>query len=213
MHAATNSPAARRGRLRVADLVHSPADVDLDGTRALLAAAEAAAVARFVHVSIAGLEHMKGLAYTRRKLEAEEIVRSSLIPSSIVRATGFYWLLERLFAGMAEQRVLAVPAHVRMAPVDSDEVAAFVVDGLLAGRTGAETFAGPETLTLVELLEQYLDARGHPRRIRRAPVPRRLQRALTAGSTAPGAPRGTTTWAEWLARRDTAGPAELPLAA
>ena len=72
VHAATNSPAARRGRLRVADLVHSPADVDLDGTRALLAAAEAAAVARFVHVSIAGLEHMKGLAYTRRKLEAEE---------------------------------------------------------------------------------------------------------------------------------------------
>jgi len=140
-------------------------------------------------------------------------VRSSLIPSSIVRATGFYWLLERLFAGVAEQRVLAAPAHVSMAPVDSDEFAAFVVDGLLAGRTGAETFAGPETLTLVELLEQYLDARGHPRRIRRAPVPRRLQRALTAGSTAPGAPRGTTTWAQWLARRDTAGPAELPLAA
>ena len=213
VHAATNSPAARRGRLRVADLVHSPADVDLDGTRALLAAAEAAAVARFVHVSIAGLEHMKGLAYTRRKLEAEEIVRSSLIPSSIVRATGFYWLLERLFDGMAEQRVLAVPAHVRMAPVDSDEVAAFVVDGLLAGRTGAESFAGPETLTLVELLEKYLDARGRPRRIRRAPVPRRIQRALTAGSTAPGAPRGTTTWAQWLARRDAAGPAELPLAA
>ena len=140
-------------------------------------------------------------------------MRSSLIPSSIVRATGFYWLLERLFDGMAEQRVLAMPAHVRMAPVDSDEVAAFVVDGLLAGRTGAESFAGPETLTLVELLEQYLDARGRPRRIRRAPVPRRIQRALTAGSTAPGAPRGTTTWAQWLARRDAAGPAELPLAA
>jgi uncharacterized protein YbjT (DUF2867 family) len=100
-----------------------------------------------------------------------------------------------------------------MAPVDSDEFAAFVVDGLLAGRTGVEAFAGPETLTLVELLEQYLDARGRARRIRSAPVPRRLQRALTAGSTAPGAPLGTTTWAQWLARRDTAEPAELPLAA
>src|SRR4029078_11978589 len=110
---------------------------------------------------------------------------------------------------MAEQRVLAAPAHVSMAPVDSDEFAAFVVDGLLAGRTGAESFAGPETLTLVELLAQYLDGTGRPRRIRRAPVPRRIQRALTAGSTAPGAPRGTTTWAQWLARGHARRAAEL----
>jgi hypothetical protein len=37
IHAATNSPAARRERFTLRDLVRSPADVDVTGTRALRA--------------------------------------------------------------------------------------------------------------------------------------------------------------------------------
>jgi hypothetical protein len=39
VHAATNSPAARRGHFQLRDFVVSPADVDVHKTRALLAAA------------------------------------------------------------------------------------------------------------------------------------------------------------------------------
>ena len=39
VHAATHSPAAQRGRLRMGDFRSSPTDVDLDGTRQLLDAA------------------------------------------------------------------------------------------------------------------------------------------------------------------------------
>ncbi|HEX4689403.1 MAG TPA: NAD(P)-dependent oxidoreductase, partial [Solirubrobacteraceae bacterium] len=77
VHAATNSPAARRGRFRLGDFVRSPADVDVHGTSALLAAAERERVAHFVHVSIVGLEHLRRLPYARRKLEAEQLVRAS----------------------------------------------------------------------------------------------------------------------------------------
>jgi uncharacterized protein YbjT (DUF2867 family) len=201
VHAATHSPAAQRGGFRLGDVVRSPADVDVEGTRALVAAGEQEGIAQFVQVSIAGLQPVRRLPYARRKLQAEAVVRSSRVPWSIVRATGFYWLLERMFENMVSQPVLALPAHACMAPVDSDEFADEIVDCVARGRLGErQDFAGPQTLTMIELMEQYLAATGRTRRIRGAPLPKRLQAAITAGSTSAGARRGTTTWAQWLQR-------------
>ena len=214
VHAATHSPAAQRGRFRLGDFVRSPADVDVQGTRALLAAGEQEGIEQFVHVSIAGLEHMRRLPYSRRKLEAEQAVRSSDVPWSIVRATGFYWLLERMCENMVTQRVLALPAHACMAPVDSDDFAGDIVGCVADGRLGErEDFAGPQTLTMIGLMEQYLAATGRTRRIRRAPLPKKLQVAITAGNTSAGARRGTTTWAQWLQRSAAAQHPDLEAAA
>jgi uncharacterized protein YbjT (DUF2867 family) len=106
-----------------------------------------------------------------------------------------------MFENVASQRILTVPAHASMAPVDSDEFAEFVVESVTQGETGErQDFAGPQTLTMVELMEQYLHANGEHRRIRRAPVPRKVQTAITAGSTSANARRGRTTWAQWLTR-------------
>jgi uncharacterized protein YbjT (DUF2867 family) len=215
IHAATNSPAARRGRFKLGDFLRSPADVDVNGTSALLTAAAQADVKQFVHVSIVGLEHLRQMPYSRRKLEAEQIVRSSNVPWSIVRATGFYWLLERMFDSMVKQRILALPAHASMAAVDSDEFAQFIVECIADGRPGErEDFAGPQTLTMIELMELYLAARGLQRRIRHAPLPRRIQAAMTAGNTPSANARlGTTTWAQWLQRTSKTPHPELGLAA
>lgn len=199
IHAATNSPAARRGAFKLGDFLGSPADVDVKGTGALLDAAERARVGHFMYVSIAGLEHLRLMPYSRRKLEAEQIVKNSNVAWSIVRATGFYWLLDRMFEKMAGQRVLALPAHARMAPVDSDEFAQFIVECLADGLSRErEDFAGPQTASMVELMEQYLVARGVQRRIRRVPLAERVQAAITAGNTSATNRHGTTTWAEWL---------------
>jgi len=201
VHAATHSPAAQRGGLRPLDFVRSPTDVDIDGTKALLAAAQDAAVEHFVHVSIVGLPHMARLPYSRVKLSAEELVQASAVPWSIVRATGFYWLLDRMLARIVKRPPVFMPAKVHMQPVDSDEFAAFIVESLSDGRRGErEDFAGPAQLTPHELAEEYLAARGLHRRIWSAPVPQRLQAALTAGNTSPHGRLGATTWAEWLRR-------------
>jgi uncharacterized protein YbjT (DUF2867 family) len=214
IHAATNSPAAQRGHFKLRDFLRSPRDVDVNGTSALLAAAEQADVELFVHVSIVGLEHLRRMPYSRRKLQAEQIVQSSNVPWSIVRATGFDWLLERMFENIAQQRILALPADARMAPVDSDEFAEFIVEGVSDGRRGeCEDFAGPQTLSMIELMEQYLSARGLQRRIRRAPLPKKVQAAMTAGNTSPGARLGKTTWAQWLRRSQAAERPDLDLAA
>jgi uncharacterized protein YbjT (DUF2867 family) len=199
IHAATHSPAAQRGRFVLRDAVRSPADVDVAGTRALLRAASNAEVARFVYVSIVGLAHLRRMPYARRKLDAEQLVLEADVPWSIVRATGFYWLLDRMFANLVRGRVLAVPSRASMAPVDSDDFAAYIVAGVVDDASGErDDFAGPETLTMVELMETYLRAWSLSRRVRRAPLPRRVQAAITAGNTSAGARQGTRTWAEWL---------------
>jgi uncharacterized protein YbjT (DUF2867 family) len=140
------------------------------------------------------------------KLAAEQLVRESAVPWSIVRATGFYWLLER--------PIVLCPRDVHMQPVDSDEFADFVVAALADGpRHEREDFVGPETLTMRELAEQYLAARGLRRRIWNAPLPRSVRQALEAGNTSPEARQRVATWSEWLRRSRTVSPAAASLAA
>ena len=100
VHAATFSPAARRGFLLPTDFFRSPPHVDVEGTNRLLEAAKAAGVGHVLYVSIVGVERTS-LPYARLKLVAETLVRRSGLPWSIVRATPFYWLIDRMLANMA----------------------------------------------------------------------------------------------------------------
>jgi uncharacterized protein YbjT (DUF2867 family) len=202
-------PPTRRGRYRLGDLVRSPTDVDVDGTRALLEASQETGVEQFVHVSIVGLPQMARVPYARVKLAAEDLVRESPVPWSIVRATGFYWLLDRLLAGMTRRRGVVLPAGVSMQPVDSDDFAEYVVETAMGGPRGErQDFVGPETLTMRELTEQYLAARGLRRHIWQVPVPRSVKAALGA-HTSCDARQGSTTWAQWLRRSDAGAGALL----
>jgi uncharacterized protein YbjT (DUF2867 family) len=199
VHAATWSPAARRGYLLPTDLVTTPRDVDVDGTRRLLAEAERAGVGHFLHVSIVGLEQVR-LPYARVKLAAEALVRASAVPWSIVSATGFYWLWHRMLTKQLRLPVWLLPS-LRVQPVDSDDFAEYVVESLASGLGGdREDFAGPETLTLDELGRQFLRARGDHRRLVRIPVPKRFAQAA-GGLASPDARHGTTTWSQWLSRQ------------
>lgn len=196
VHAATWSPAARRGYLLPVDLVRTPTDVDVAGTRRLLAEASRVGVEHFLHVSIVGLERVR-LPYARVKLSAEEQVRASAVPWSIVPATGFYWLWHRMLTKQLRLPVWVLPSLL-LQPVDADDFAEYVLDCLARGPGGdREDFAGPETLTLADLGRQFLSARGERRPVVPIPVPARLSQAA-GGLAGSDARRGTTTWSEWL---------------
>jgi uncharacterized protein YbjT (DUF2867 family) len=200
VHAATWSPAARRGYLVPGDLVRTPSDVDIDGTRRLLAEADRAGVAHFLHVSIVGLQRVH-LPYARVKLAAEELVRASGMPWSIVPGTSFHWLWHRMFTKQLRIPVWPLPSLV-VQPVDSDDFADYVVECLTEGPRGDRTdFSGPETLTLVDLARQFLEARGERRAVVPIPLPRGLKQ-VAGGLAASNARRGTTTWSEWLQRQE-----------
>lgn len=202
IHAATHSPAAQRGAFRLVDFVRSPTDVDVRGTAALLDAAHKEGVRHFIYVSIAGLPSMARLsAYARVKIAAEKRVRRGPVPWSIVRATEFYWLLDRMLATLTRRPVLRLPADVRMQPVDSSDFARFVAATVSNEERGERRdFVGPQALTLRELAEQYLAARQLERRIRNVALPRWIRTALEAGGASSNVHAGATTWAEWLRR-------------
>jgi uncharacterized protein YbjT (DUF2867 family) len=199
VHAATHSPAAQRGRLTLGDFFRSPTDVDIDGTRQLLAEASRADVGHFVHVSIVGVQHAR-LPYSRVKADAEKLVREGPVPWSIVPATPFYWLLARMLDKMADRRIWLLPSNLDTQPGDATDFAGYVVECLADGPRGLrKDFGGPEILTLVEMAREYQAARGITRRIVGLPLPGFALRAA-GPQTCPDGRHGKTTWSEWLRR-------------
>src|ERR671913_1818 len=159
IHAATLSPAARRGYFVPKDFWSSPTEVDREGTARLLEGAAAAGVSHIVYVSIVGIDRPR-VPYLRRKLEAENLVRSGQVPWSIARATQFHWLQDRLLGRMARLPLVPLPANLPMEPVDTTD------------------FGGPEVLTFAEAFDQWRDTRA--RQVRTLPFP--LPRALRNGA-------------------------------
>jgi nucleoside-diphosphate-sugar epimerase len=69
VHAATLSPAAQRGRFRPGDCFRSPPDVDVQGTRRLLAEATQAGASHVLHASVVGVQASR-VPYSRVKAAA-----------------------------------------------------------------------------------------------------------------------------------------------
>lgn len=198
IHAATLSPAARRGFFVPKDLWSSPSEVDRDGTARLLDQAAAAGVGHILYVSIVGIDRPR-VPYLRRKLEAEYLIRQSPVPWSIARATQFHWLLDRMLGKIARLPIVPLP-DLQVEPVDTSDFADYVVESLDNGPAGRlADFGGPEVLTFSDAFDQWRQIRDGAVRTMRFPLP---QAATTAAATMsisdPSSRHGTVTWAEWL---------------
>lgn len=198
VHAATHSPAARRGMVRLRDLVTSPTDVDVTGTRQLLAAAAKSRVDHFLHISIVGVQQSR-LPYSKVKAAAEDEVRGGAVPWSIVPATAFYWLLARMFDTVAHRRLWPLPANAETQPCDSADFAEYAVTCLLDGPGGTRPdFGGPQIASFGEFAREYRAVRGIDRRVMLPRVPARMLRGFGRLTCGENGRRGTTTWSDWL---------------
>jgi uncharacterized protein YbjT (DUF2867 family) len=206
INAATHSPVAQRGGFRPIDFFRSPADVDAEGTQRLLDLSQQASVQHFLHVSIVGLDEAS-LPYARIKLAGERMVRQSALSWSLVRAMPFYYLLERMLAGLAWLPVWPVPRTV-FNPVDTSDVADYLVHCAFDGGRGERAeIGGPEDVGLVEFARQYQQARGMHRPV--MPINLADKTARGMGFVVSSGVRGTLSWREWLSRRVS----EMPAAA
>jgi uncharacterized protein YbjT (DUF2867 family) len=198
INAATYSPIARRGAVRAVDFFRSPSGVDVDGTRRLLAQCEKAGIQHFLHVSIVGLDDAS-LPYARVKLAGERLVRESSLSWSVVRAMPFYYLLERLLDQLRWLPIWPVPTAI-FNPVDTSDVAAYLVQCALDGKRGTrEEVGGPEDLSCAEFARQYQELRG----VHRPILPMRVSERTTRGMgfvVAQGR-RGALPWSTWLGRQ------------
>jgi NADH dehydrogenase len=140
------------------------------GTRDLVAAAEAAAVRRFVHMSALGVdEETKDLVpYYGAKWEMEQAVRGSSLPFVIFRPSFVFGLdggllpTFRKLARLAPVTPIAGTGEQRLQPIWADDVATYFDRALEDDTPTGTTFelGGPDVVTWNELWARLKEALG-----------------------------------------------------
>jgi len=184
---------------------------DEEKARHLVRAASAAGARHLVYISVVGADRIpvtSGIdraifGYYASKLAAERVVSGSGLPWTTLRATQFHDLLLSVAQGMAKLPVVPVPAGFRFQPVDTDEVAARLVELALGAPAGlVPDMAGPRVYAMTDLVRDYLRARRKRRPIVPLRVPGNAARAFRDGANlAPDRAVGRRTWEEFLAER------------
>ncbi|MEJ3404080.1 NAD(P)H-binding protein [Rathayibacter sp. YIM 133350] len=172
------------------------------GPRVVAAAARIAKVRRLVLLSIVGIEQTP-LPYYRAKVAQEQAYRESGLQFTIVRATQFHDLVDRLF-GLAPFGWTTRTPGLRFQPVAVADVARVLVDEAVIppGRQRVITVAGPEVLPAHTIASLRRSAHLGNGPIIPLPLPRRLTAAFRNGANLPPHPdvTGTLSFAEWLTR-------------
>lgn len=187
--------------------------VDVRGTQHLAnAVAAQRQPAHLVYISIVGCD-ANPYPYYRAKTAAEEAIRASGVPATVVRATQFHSLTAQIAKGLTVGPLAFSLGDMASQSVDVDWVAARLADYSAGprpqGLVRSRELAGPRAIALGEaaaLVREHV-GRGAPRVLRIPPLGGTL-RAFSNGSNLPqGDPEiGGTTFEKWLA----AQPRRLP---
>jgi uncharacterized protein YbjT (DUF2867 family) len=188
----------------VIDVTNSPAFDDATSLkffetscRNLIEAAEAARVKHHVVLSVVGTDRLLDSGYFRAKMIQEDLVRTSLIPHTVLRATQFFEFVERIARADSDERVS--PAFIQ--PIASEEVAAALADLATASpRNGMIEAAGPEMFRLDEMVRRVRRIHQDRRAVVTDPGARYYGAELREDTLTPdeGAILGVTRFDEWL---------------
>lgn len=135
-------------------------------TQNLVRAAARAGRPHLVYISVVGAERIPissrldrmMFSYYDMKRKAEQTVEHSELPWTTLRATQFHDLIFTLVSTLAKSPVVPVLSGVAFQPVDSDEVAARLVELALDPPSGlVPGMAGPRTYTMRDLIRGYLE--------------------------------------------------------
>jgi uncharacterized protein YbjT (DUF2867 family) len=200
---------ALAGAQVVVDVVNSPSFEDRavleffeTSGRNLLAAEAAAGVGHHVALSVVGSDRLPDSGYLRAKMAQEKLIKASRIPYSILRSTQFFEFVNGIAQSATDgQTVRLSPALLQ--PIVSDDVVAALADIVLGPPVnGTVEVAGPERISLDELVRRYLSAKHDARQVVADIHARYFGTELNDQSLTPGDnPRiGPTRFEDWLSR-------------
>jgi len=170
-------------------------------TRNLVAAGAAAGIAHYVALSVVGLERLPESGYLRAKLAQENLIKSSGLPYSILRATQFLEFLPSIIAGGTTGETIRL-SSAQFQPIASDDVVAALADVVLgAPVNGVVEVAGPERVAMDALARRFLAAHGDRRTVIGDIHAHYFGTELNDGSltAGPQALIGPTAFEAWLA--------------
>lgn len=199
--------AALEGAAVVVDVTNSPSWEDAavlqffeDSTRNLLAYGKAAGVRHHVALSVVGTDRLLESGFFRAKLAQEELIKSSAVPYTIVRATQFFEFAKSIADLSTQGNQVRLPP-VLFQPMAADDVAG-ALRGIATGSpaNGTVEIGGPEKFRLDELIRQDLAARQDPREVIADLRARYYGIAVTERSLVPNddARLGPTRFEDWL---------------
>lgn len=189
-------------------IVHAASDpfgnvqkTDFEGSRRLLERARAARVKHAIFVSITGIERVP-YVYYRTKVAVEQLFAESGVPYSILRAAQFPTLFERVLTPASRSPIMLLPLDFRFQPVDIDLVADRLVQAVADSPRGRlPDLAGPEVLTVREIVRAWLHARSLRRLVLPLPLWGKVAAAFRGGAvTNPAAATPGPTYYDWLER-------------
>ncbi|KOV52614.1 NmrA family transcriptional regulator [Streptomyces sp. AS58] len=174
------------------------------GTTNLLKAEAEAGVQHHVVLSIVGTERLQEKnSYIRAKHVQENLIKTSGIPYSIVRATQFFELLGMLAEAEARDDGVHV-APVKIRPIHADDVAAAIARVAVGTPVnGTIEVAGPEEFRFDELIRETLSAKNDSRTVVPDPGAGYFGAPLEETTLLPaaGAGFGKNRYADWLAQQ------------
>ena len=199
--------AALAGAQVVVDVTNSPSFEDkavLDffetSGRQIVAAEKKASVNHHVALSVVGTDRLQENGYFRAKLAQEHLIEESSIPYTILHSTQFFEFLRSIAQdGAVGQTVRVSPALFQ--PIAADDVAAALATiAVSPPLNGIVEVAGPERVSMAELVKQFLSKTGDLRQVQADSNARYYGVLLNDQSLTPGAnPRiGSTTFEEWF---------------
>lgn len=170
--------------------------------RNLLAAEAKAGVRHHIALSVVGADSLPDSGYLRAKVAQENLIKASPIPYTIVRSTQFFEFLGGIaHSATVGQTVRLSPALVQ--PIASDDVAGALTDVALSPPVkGTVEIAGPERVSLSEIVARFLKATHDPREVVPDVSARYFGAILNDQSLTPGdSPRlGAINFEEWMSQ-------------
>jgi uncharacterized protein YbjT (DUF2867 family) len=181
--------------------------VDVEGTKRLLALSEQYGVKHFIYISVIGADKLPQ-TYSQAKAETERILADSGFPFTVVRAAQFYsGFIEILLKFLTALPVGVIPKGFCFQPIDIDDVADSIVELINSGpRNKVLSLVGPRIYDFADLARTWLAAQGKRKPLLQIPVPGQFGAAVRAGqATIPSNPGNGLTWEAWLRREYGAG--------
>ena len=153
--------------------------------------------AHLIYMSIVGVDRHR-LPYYKAKWEAEQVVESSGVRWTILRATQFHDLLDQILG----YRVVPLPRRTPFQPVDGGEVADVLADLVDAGPSGrAPDVGGPLVQTIDELSRARKRITGNGAVLVPTPPVWFIADFVDGRHLASDGIHGRITWEDWLSRR------------
>jgi len=153
----------------------------------------------FIYPSIVGIDEIP-LKYYKLKHEAEDLLKNSSIPYTIVRATQFHNFVDNLFLSKPLFNRYVVPGNIKFQSIDVSEFANHLIGLVDKGPQGrTDDFGGPDILTLREMAELKIQMNNESNKVLSFSMPGQFYRSLKAGKNTNDKQRmGKITFKDYL---------------